>query len=202
MEKTCYQILAVPSDASSFEIRRSFRHQVRRCHPDSAAPGMADEARFQELLAAYRLLSSPVKRSRYDARLSGAPPAAGPSWGRNFYKFCGARWHWLKSLVHRDVSVSKVRTTSVCYRPSPIKVRTRNQFCGPSFSQVLEARRQAEFSCYERCEDGIIRPVNAVGARKREWLSRPRRSNLTVALRSWWGVFLVLMLGAWEVFRR
>lgn len=67
MEKTCYQILAVPPGASFAEIQRAFRRQARRFHPDTAAPGMADEVRFQELLAAYRLLGSPVRRARYDA---------------------------------------------------------------------------------------------------------------------------------------
>ena len=202
MEKTCYQILAVPPGASFVEIQRAFRRQARCYHPDTAAPGMADEVRLQELVAAYRLLSSPAKRARYDARLRSAQTITIGSLLRNFGKFCGARWHGLKTSLHPCASSSRVRSTSVCYRSAPVEVRLRNQSSGPPFSQVLAARRQVKSSCYVLCEDGIIRQKNAVDEGRQGRSLRPRRSNLTVALWSWWGVLLMLMVGVWEVFRR
>lgn len=202
MEQTCYQILAVPPGASSAEIRRAFRRQARRCHPDTAPLETADEARFQELLAAYRLLSSPLKRANYDAQLSCARVATSGSLLRGLRKLCRSRWCWFKASVRLGARASTVRPTSVRYRPSPVKVWVRDQPSGPTFGQVLAARQQTESSGYVLCEDGIIRQKNAVGERKRVWPSRPRRSSLTVVLRSWWGVLLVLMVGCWEVFRR
>lgn len=202
MEKTCYHILAVPAGVSSAEIRRAFRRQARRCHPDTAAPGMADEARFQELLAAYRLLSSPAKRAHYDARLISTRPATRDSLLSRFRRFCGTHWHRLKASLLSNTNVSTVCPPTVRYRSSPVKVRTRNQSSGALFGEVLAARQQAKSSCYVLCGDGIIRQKNALKEAGWEWPSRPRQANLTVVLRSWWGVLLVLMVGVWEVFRR
>lgn len=202
MEKNYYRILAVSPDASFAEIRRAFRHQARRCHPDTATPEMADEALFQELLLAYRLLSSPLKRANYDAQLSSAQSATSGSLLRGLRKLCRSRWRWFKATFRRSANASTVGSTPVRYRPSPVKVWVRDQSGGPTFGQVLAARQQAESSCYVLCEDGIIRQKNAVGERKRVWPSQSRRSNAAVALRSWWGVLLVLMVGCWEVFRR
>lgn len=202
MEKTCYQILAVPFDASSAEIRRAFRRQIRRCHPDTATPGAADEARFQQLLDAYRLLSSPSSRARYDAQLAKSRSDSSGFLLRIWRRFCRARRQWLQAYFLRCVNPPSIRSVSVRYRPSPIKIRSRDRCCWPPFSQVLAARQQAESTCYVLCEDGIIRPKKVVDEREPLRPLPPRRPTLTVVLRGWWGVLLVLMIGCWEVFRR
>jgi hypothetical protein len=121
---------------------------------------------------------------------------------RSLRSFCRCRWHRLKTSFGPRSSDPEVHSPPVRYRQTPGKVQSREQFSGPTFGQVLEARQQAKSSGYVLCEDGIIRPKNAVGDRKRAWPSQPRRPGLTVALRSWWGVLLVMMVGCWEVFRR
>ena len=61
-----YEILGVSRDASSDEIKKSYRRLARESHPD-ANPGDSEaEARFKELAAAYEVLSDPEKRDRYD----------------------------------------------------------------------------------------------------------------------------------------
>lgn len=200
MEQTCYHVLAVHSDASSAEIRRAFRRQARRCHPDTAPPGAADEAHFQKLLVAYRLLGSPSKRARYDAHLTGARSAVSGSLLRSWRKVCRDRWQWLGALFHRCNRASPVLSASNPYRP-PARVRTRSRerSCWSTFGQVLAARQQIESSCYVLCEDGIIRPKSAAGEKLRGSPLRPRRKNLTAVLRGWW---VLLLVSCWEVFRR
>jgi curved DNA-binding protein CbpA len=60
--KDLYAVLAVPRDANSATIRRAFREKVRSCHPDGG--GSTDA--FNELKAAYDILSNPLRRQRYD----------------------------------------------------------------------------------------------------------------------------------------
>jgi molecular chaperone DnaJ len=61
-----YEILEVPRDASSEDIKRSYRRLARMYHPDANPGDAGAEARFKELAAAYEVLSDPEKRSRYD----------------------------------------------------------------------------------------------------------------------------------------
>ena len=60
-----YQLLEVPRDASSDEIKRAYRRLARQHHPDTNADPAA-EARFKEIALAYEVLSDPDKRQRYD----------------------------------------------------------------------------------------------------------------------------------------
>ena len=50
------QVLGVSRTASEDDIRRAFRQQALKLHPDVAAPGAASDARFIELSAAYKSL--------------------------------------------------------------------------------------------------------------------------------------------------
>lgn len=91
--RTWYERLGVATDATPDEIHRAYRRLARRTHPD--APG-GDAARMAELNEAWRVLSDPSRRARYDAGLrAGARspddpaddgtdggPAPGPGSGR------------------------------------------------------------------------------------------------------------------------
>ena len=57
-----YAVLGVRRDANLAAIRRAFRKKVRDCHPDSG--GSVDA--FNELKAAYDVLSDALRRRRYD----------------------------------------------------------------------------------------------------------------------------------------
>jgi molecular chaperone DnaJ len=61
-----YETLEVPRDASTDDIKRSYRRLARECHPDANPDDPGAEARFKELAAAYEVLSDPDKRDRYD----------------------------------------------------------------------------------------------------------------------------------------
>lgn len=57
-----YETLGVGKDASSDEIKKAFRRLASQHHPDKGG----DTAKFQEIQAAYDVLSDPEKRAAYD----------------------------------------------------------------------------------------------------------------------------------------
>ena len=75
--KDFYDILGVSRTATADEIKKAFRKQARKHHPDAGGT----EERFKELNEAYEVLSDPEKRSQYDQYGQyfggGAPPGAG-----------------------------------------------------------------------------------------------------------------------------
>ena len=61
-----YEVLGVEKGASDSDIKKAFRQQAKKYHPD-LHPGDADaEAKFKEVNEAYEVLSDPEKKSRYD----------------------------------------------------------------------------------------------------------------------------------------
>lgn len=60
-----YEILQVSPRADSDTIERVFRHLAKRFHPDNGDSG--DPARFTQISEAFRTLSDPEQRARYDA---------------------------------------------------------------------------------------------------------------------------------------
>lgn len=57
-----YEILGVARDASPDEIKRAYRRRAREAHPDAGG----DEEHFKQVTHAYRILSDPDSRARYD----------------------------------------------------------------------------------------------------------------------------------------
>ncbi|MEZ5176636.1 MAG: molecular chaperone DnaJ [Acidimicrobiia bacterium] len=64
--KDYYNILGVSRDASSDEIKRSFRKLARETHPDANPDDPTAEERFRDIAEAYEVLSDAQKRARYD----------------------------------------------------------------------------------------------------------------------------------------
>ena len=60
--KDYYTILGVNKTATADDIKRSYRKLASQHHPDKGG----DTARFQEIQAAYAVLSDPKKRQEYD----------------------------------------------------------------------------------------------------------------------------------------
>ena len=70
-------MLGVATAASAGEIRRAYRHLALRFHPDRAGPDAT--AQFQQIAAAYRVLSDGPARARYDAIRAQTSAAARPA---------------------------------------------------------------------------------------------------------------------------
>jgi DnaJ-class molecular chaperone len=63
-----YEILGVDSTASADEIKKAYRKLAAQHHPDRAG---GNTEKFQEIQAAYDVLSSPEKRQQHDLERSG-----------------------------------------------------------------------------------------------------------------------------------
>lgn len=94
--KTYYELLEIPPTSSPDEVKRAFRLQIARYHPDKVHhlgkefQAMAAE-RAAELTEAYRILTDEAKRAEYDRSIAAGggqvsplprPSAAAPADGR------------------------------------------------------------------------------------------------------------------------
>ncbi len=75
MARDLYEVLGVSRDATDDDIKKAFRKQARKLHPDVNKSPNAEEE-FKELNEAYDVLSDPNKRAYYD-RTGSTPGAAG-----------------------------------------------------------------------------------------------------------------------------
>lgn len=63
MAKDYYAILGVPRTATEEEVKKAFRREAHKHHPDKAG---GDEAKFKEINEAYQVLGNKDRRARYD----------------------------------------------------------------------------------------------------------------------------------------
>src|SRR5688572_20326185 len=61
-----YEVLSVNRNASSEEIKRSYRRLAMKYHPDRNNGDAEAELKFKECAEAYEVLSDDQKRARYD----------------------------------------------------------------------------------------------------------------------------------------
>lgn len=61
-----YEVLGIGKDASEADIKKAFRTQAKKYHPDMNPGDKEAEAKFKEVNEAYEVLSNPEKKSRYD----------------------------------------------------------------------------------------------------------------------------------------
>ena len=61
-----YEVLEVSKDATDIEIKKAYRKQALKFHPDKNPNDAESEEKFKESAEAYEVLSDPNKKSRYD----------------------------------------------------------------------------------------------------------------------------------------
>ena len=88
MGKDYYSILGVPRDADDEAIKKAYRKQAMKHHPDrNPSNKEAAEAKFKEISEAYEVLSDKQKRAIFDQvgeeglKGGGVPPGAGGAGG-------------------------------------------------------------------------------------------------------------------------
>jgi len=69
--ETYYQLLGVPYTATSAQITKAYREAMKRFHPDRVRPDQrqAAEDLSKDLNRAYKTLSNPAERLRYDTSI-------------------------------------------------------------------------------------------------------------------------------------
>lgn len=65
-ERDYYEVLGVPRDADEKAIKKAYKRQAMKYHPDRNKDPDAEE-KFKEIARAYAILSDPQKRKMYDA---------------------------------------------------------------------------------------------------------------------------------------
>src|SRR4030042_5815333 len=77
-----YEILEVSKNASKEDIKKAYRKQAIKFHPDRNPGDKASEEKFKEAAEAYEVLSDPQKKARYDQfGHAGLGGAAGGGYG-------------------------------------------------------------------------------------------------------------------------
>ena len=71
MGKDYYKTLGISKGATDEDIKKAYRKQALKWHPDKNKSAAAEE-KFKEIAEAYEVLSDPKKREIYDKILS--PP--------------------------------------------------------------------------------------------------------------------------------
>jgi len=64
--KDPYKVLGVSKDATSNEIKKTYRRLALKYHPDKNPDDKTAEEKFKEISSAYDILSDPNKKSKYD----------------------------------------------------------------------------------------------------------------------------------------
>jgi molecular chaperone DnaJ len=64
-QRDLYEVLGVPRNASPEDLKKAFRQQALKYHPDRNKESDASD-RFKEINAAYQVLSDPERRASYD----------------------------------------------------------------------------------------------------------------------------------------
>ncbi|MDQ2674183.1 MAG: J domain-containing protein [Chloroflexota bacterium] len=113
-----YATLGIPVGASRDEAARAHRRLAKAFHPD-INPGPAAAERMRRINEAWRILSNPARRSRYDAERQPATAWAGATtWGGSPYASRTRSATWTTWPESRVAPGPRVRRPS---RPDPVE---------------------------------------------------------------------------------
>jgi DnaJ family protein A protein 2 len=80
VETELYDLLGIPPNATEADVKKAYRKKAKEHHPDKNINNPDASQKFQEMLAAYEILSDPDSRELYDRfGMQGLSKDAGPN---------------------------------------------------------------------------------------------------------------------------
>jgi len=79
-----YEVLGIPKTSQDAEIKKAYRKQAKKYHPDANPDNKESEAKFKEVTEAYEILNDEQKRAAYDRYGHSAFDQAGGGGGGGF----------------------------------------------------------------------------------------------------------------------
>ncbi|KAH7884675.1 hypothetical protein F5I97DRAFT_1486033 [Phlebopus sp. FC_14] len=89
VETELYELLGVPPSASEGDIKKAYKKKAKEHHPDKNPNDPNAAEKFQEMAAAYEILSDPLSRETYDREDAADMFAQFFGGGATFFDFAG-----------------------------------------------------------------------------------------------------------------
>lgn len=84
LKRNYYEVLGIPQEATTHEIKKKYRELARKFHPDVVKDKDLGQRVFSQINQAYHILADPERRAQYNDTLTagGAAAAAAPAQGQ------------------------------------------------------------------------------------------------------------------------
>lgn len=198
-----YQILGIPENADSRQIKAAYRSLAKRCHPDTNHGSEAAAELFRQLNEAYRILGNEQLRKAYDQKIAAQKPPPKPEPAKPKpqpktadrpdpqQKFNNFLYSVLGAILETPDQSSEIRPRN---KASPTAPKTRKTPNKPDFNFYYYLARERESSPYTCGEDGIYRRTrgNSPAPTKRRTFNGVPGAS----------VIMLLLSGLWEFIKQ
>lgn len=106
VKKDYYVVLGLSRDCSQEEIKRAFRRDARKYHPDVNPGDKVAEAKFKDINEAYETLGDVEKRADYDAQLQRIVLSAAEAFNGTVYPFSSEDGRIIRISFPAGVAIS------------------------------------------------------------------------------------------------
>jgi curved DNA-binding protein CbpA len=160
MVRNHYLLLGIPPDASQRQIKSVYRNLAKRFHPDRNKGSEAAAELFRQVNDAYRVLSDPKRRTRYDQQLKQQQEkdAAASTSSRDkdpqqkFSRFLGSLLDALFGSTNQPTSSTTPPRRTVTTPSQTVK--------RPDFNFYYHLASEKKAPEYSRGNDGVYRRAN------------------------------------------
>lgn len=158
MVRNHYLLLGIPPEASQQQIKTAYRSLAKRLHPDRNGGSETAAELFRQINEAYRVLSNPKTRAKYDRKLAARQATAtetkndrpaGEDPRRKFSRFLNNLLDALFGAAEKTEQTPPA--TASQQRPQPRKKEK------PAFNFYYHLAVEKESSPYRRGDDGVYR---------------------------------------------
>ncbi|KAF8141686.1 DnaJ-domain-containing protein [Boletus edulis] len=111
---TLYDVLGIPADATTEDVRKAYKTKALETHPDKLEPTASErerraaEGKFRNVCEAFQVLSDPAKRKAYDDRIQHAQLNK-QAWDVEREKRKKEREEWARQAKERSEARMKTR---------------------------------------------------------------------------------------------